>query len=562
MTIHRRRILHFFFLILFAFAWFGNLNYRSLFQTDEGRYAEIPREMVATGHWLTPRLDGLRYFEKPPLQYWATAASFTLFGFHNWSARLYTALCGFACILLVFMTGRRLWGERVGWLSALATASSLYVVFMGHFNTLDMSLTFFLSLCLCAFLIAQTYDEHTPGHRYWTYAAWGASACALMTKGLIGIVFPAGTLFLYMLVNWDWSWLRRMHWWGGMTIFLIIGAPWFVWISLHNPQFPYYFFIYQHFVRYLTPAAHRTGPIYYFVLLFLAAVLPWLAETFKVIARDWRRSVSESGRFDAVQALWIYVVFIIVFFSFSQSKLPSYILPVMPAVGLLLGRELAKEGRRELRWPILISLVVGLGLVVMALTMPYYPVKPDLARYYRAAAVWLAAGGMIIIVAVAIAFRERQRERWTSTVAVLAVGWFLFGQAVNTGAQALAPIYSTQSFARRLRPWNKTNVPFYTVGTYQQSLPFYLRRTLTLVAYQGELHFGLVLARQHGRLGPSRYIPTLRAFRPVWERKRQAVMILKPSLYRRLEKQGWPMHLVDVSPRRYAVVRRTAARGA
>jgi len=556
MNDHRRRALPLVFLVLFAVAWFGNLNYRSLFQTDEGRYAEIPREMVATGHWLTPRLDGLRYFEKPPLQYWATALSFTLFGYHNWTARLWAALCGFACILLVFVTGRRLWGERVGWLSALATASSLYVVFMGHFNTLDMSLTFFLALCLCSFLIAQTYDERSSKHRYWTYVAWAASACALMTKGLIGIVFPGGALFLYMLVNWDWSWLRKMHWWGGASIFLLIGAPWFVWISIRNPQFPYYFFIYQHFVRYLTPAAHRTGPIYYFVLLFAAAVLPWLVETVKIFARDWKRSNGESGRFNSVQALWIYVVFIIVFFSLSQSKLPSYILPVMPAVGLLIGRELSREGRSELRWPILISLLVGVGLVGVALALPYYPARPDLARYYRAVAVWLAAGGMVIIVATALAFRERQKERWLSTVAVLAVGWFLFGQIVNTGAQALAPIYSTQSFARRLRPWNKPQIPFYTVETYQQSLPFYLRRTLTLVNYEGELHFGLVLAREHGRLGPARYIPTLRAFRPIWDHDRQAVMILKPFLYRKLKKQGWPMHLVDVSPRRYAVVRR------
>ena len=166
---------------------------------------------------------------------------------------------------------------------------------------------------------------------------------------------------------------------------------------------------------------------------------------------------------------------------------------------------------------------------------------------------------MTIIVAAVLALRERQKERWTTTVAVLAVGWLLFGQVIITGAQALAPIYSTQSFARRLQPWNKPDVPFYTVETYQQSLPFYLRRTLTLVAYQGELHFGLVLAREHGRLGPSRYIPSLKAFRPLWDRDRQAVMILKPFLYRKLKREGWPMHLVDISPRRYAVARRADA---
>jgi 4-amino-4-deoxy-L-arabinose transferase-like glycosyltransferase len=194
-----RRIRPFVFLILFAVAWFGNLNYRSLFQTDEGRYAEIPREMVVTGHWLTPRLDGLRYFEKPPLQYWATAVSFTLFGFHNWSARLWSALCGFACILLVFVTGRRLWGERVGWLSALATASSLYVVFMGHFNTLDMSLTFFFGAQSVCVLDCPDARGENPGASLLDVRSLGSLGLRSHDERAHRDCFPRGDpLFVYV----------------------------------------------------------------------------------------------------------------------------------------------------------------------------------------------------------------------------------------------------------------------------------------------------------------------------------------------------------------------------
>jgi 4-amino-4-deoxy-L-arabinose transferase-like glycosyltransferase len=142
-------------LALFALVWFGNLQYRDLFQTDEGRYAEIPREMLVSGDWVTPKLDGFKYFEKPPLQYWTTAATYWVFGLHNWTARLWSALTGFFGVLLTWFVGRRLYDARTGWGAALVLASSLYYGFMGHFNSLDMGLAFFMSANLFCFLLSQ-----------------------------------------------------------------------------------------------------------------------------------------------------------------------------------------------------------------------------------------------------------------------------------------------------------------------------------------------------------------------------------------------------------------------
>src|SRR6185369_4589718 len=110
--------------LAFALAWFGNIGYRKLVKADEGRYAEIPREMVASGDWLTPRLNGFKYFEKPALQYWATAAAFSVFGLHDWAARLWPALTGFLGVLLVWLIGNRAFGPPVGLASAAVLASS------------------------------------------------------------------------------------------------------------------------------------------------------------------------------------------------------------------------------------------------------------------------------------------------------------------------------------------------------------------------------------------------------------------------------------------------------
>src|SRR2546423_14326121 len=132
-------------LAAFSLLWFCNLGYRHLVKPDEGRYAEIPREMVASGDWLTPRLNGYKYFEKPPLQYWVTAAAFTAFGKNEWAARLWTGLTGFLGVLLVFWAGKRLFAPPAGLFGAAVAASCALYVAIGHILTLDMALTFFMS---------------------------------------------------------------------------------------------------------------------------------------------------------------------------------------------------------------------------------------------------------------------------------------------------------------------------------------------------------------------------------------------------------------------------------
>ena len=142
--------------IIYALLWFGTLNYRHLIPSDEWRYAEIAREMLMTGDWVTPRYNGYKYVEKPPLQAWATAAAFQAFGIGDWQARLWTALTGFLTILLVGFTGARIYNARAGWLAAVVLASSPTWVINGHFNSLDMGLSVFLVAALCSLLLAQT----------------------------------------------------------------------------------------------------------------------------------------------------------------------------------------------------------------------------------------------------------------------------------------------------------------------------------------------------------------------------------------------------------------------
>jgi 4-amino-4-deoxy-L-arabinose transferase-like glycosyltransferase len=204
--------------------WFSNLEYRTLIKPDEGRYAEIPREMVASGDWTTPRLNDLKYFEKPPLQYWATAIAYEVFGEHQWTSRLWTGLTGFAGIFLVWFAGSRLFGREAGGYAALLLGSSLMYVLIGHINTLDMGVTFFITLSIVGLLIGQTRVVKSE-QRNWMLLAWAAMALAVLSKGLMGIVLPGAALFIYCVVERDFRVLKRMYWLHGLAVFLLIAAP-------------------------------------------------------------------------------------------------------------------------------------------------------------------------------------------------------------------------------------------------------------------------------------------------------------------------------------------------
>src|SRR5216684_1321231 len=200
-------------LAAFTFAWFCNLGYRHLVKPDEGRYAEIPREMVVSGDWLTPRLNGYKYFEKPALQYWFTAAAFTVFGQNEWAARLWPGLTGFLSVLLVFWAGNRLFGPPVGLYGAAVAASSAIYASAGHLLSLDMALCVFLSASVFAFAVAQRDPADEAERRRWMLIAWAAAALAVLSKGLVGIVLPTGAVALYVLIERDWKLLGRLHAW-------------------------------------------------------------------------------------------------------------------------------------------------------------------------------------------------------------------------------------------------------------------------------------------------------------------------------------------------------------
>jgi 4-amino-4-deoxy-L-arabinose transferase-like glycosyltransferase len=341
-------------LLMAIFVALDSPGQRKLFNPDEGRYSEISREMAASGDFVTPRLNGLKYFEKPPLQYWATAVAFKLFGESELTARLYITLCGLGCILLVAYTGTRVLDNETGLLAGLVMLSSLYVMLLNEIVVLDVGLTLWLTLAVSALMISE-YALSEVARKRWVWLGWAGMALAVLSKGLIGIVFPAAAVFLYCVVQRDLRLIRRLEWVVGLLVFLAISAPWFLLVWHANPEHPQFFFIHEHFERFLTTVHRREQPWWSFIALLLVGFLPWAFALIPAAIHGWRKAPSVIGQntFAPLRFLLIYSVFILLFFSKSGSKLPHYIAPMFPVLALVIAAYLKARDPRRLAWFIL-----------------------------------------------------------------------------------------------------------------------------------------------------------------------------------------------------------------
>ncbi len=532
--------------IIYALLWFGTLNYRHLIPSDEGRYAEIAREMLVTGDWITPRYNGYKYFEKPPLQAWATAAAFQVFGIGDWQARLWTALTGFLTILLVGFTGARIFNARAGWLAAVVLASSPMWIISGHFNSLDMGLSSFLVAALCSLLLAQT-SHNKNNCRNWMWACWTFMALATLSKGVIGAAIPAMVFIAYSITAWDWKIWTRLRLFSGSILFLAITAPWFVLVAQRNPEFLEFFFIHEHLQRFTQDAHSRTGPIYYFVPLLLIGMLPWFMQVPGAIAQAWseRRREFSAGW---LLVCWFAVIF--AFFSVSRSKLPGYIIPVFPALALIIGnrldRLLGHTNTMTLPWKLQTLGFALLGSVgFFFLDAIGKQARPDEIEAYAQYTYWVMAALAALVIFSAFAAWQSKRNGLQSIVG-FACGFFLCAIIAGTGHETLGRAVSGIDLVERVKASIPEKVSFYSIRLLDHTVPFYLGRTMIMVESPDELEFGV-------NQEPELWMPTLDAFIARWQGDQTAYAMMVPEQFDALKAQNFPMQEVDRDSRRVIV---------
>jgi 4-amino-4-deoxy-L-arabinose transferase-like glycosyltransferase len=462
--------------------------------------------------------------------------------------------------LFLGYVGFRLGGTTLGLYATATLIGCGGYIMNSHLLTLDGALCAFLIVAFGAFVIAQARAVTPSAQRHWMWLAWAAMAGATLSKGLIGVVIPGASLVLYTLVTRDFALWRRLHLVSGTLIYLALAAPWFIAVSRANPEFFDFFFIHEHFTRYLTVEHRRVEPWWYFIPLLVLGMLPW---TFVLVARIrsmWREAAPAANGFSWQRFAIVWAAFVFLFFSASGSKLASYILPAYPPLCLVaawLIRDIDLQS--FLRWTLPPTLLVV--LLAIASAFAYEPIAEHwvtdattlasahgLAPWLTAALAAWAIGGIVASVAIA---RGGASSR-TAAVLAMALSTLVCLQLGLLGYDNFRTTRSSRDILRAAEAANgpfANDAPFYHVHMYDQTTPFYLRRTTTFVSYRDEFALG-----QDAE--PERAIADEAAWIALWDRLPKGYAMMPVNDYVRFSDQGVPMRSIARDARRVLVSRR------
>ncbi len=467
-----------------------------LLEPDEGRNAEVAREMATTNDYVLPRLNGLPYVDKPVLFFAVEAATMKVLGPGALAARLPPLLFTLATLGVIAWFARRRGGTQAVWTAVVATGAAPLMLGFARTVIFDSTLTFFVVVALVAFYEAISDIGHRTsdiGNRWqWSALGWAATALAVLTKGPIGLALPLLIVLPYAL----WRRAARALWEpAGPLLFVALLLPWLMAMSRRVPDFLHYALVTETLMRLTTPALGRTGPFWYFLPIVLAGALPWTIVPLAGLRSSGLRRGAD-GRVDPYLAfLLCWIIVPLVFFSLSQSKRPQYVLPLVPAVALLVAHLWRGERPTGARAAGAVLITAGACVGAAPWLLPrILPLSPEIRDALRQTAFGLGSVAVVSGV-VAVAFGDRYQVALLSlALPVAAIPVVSTGLMRQIGRERSSAELAG-AIARALPP----EADVAAIGTFPLSLPFYLRQPVLLATATGAELTSNYLARDAGR---------------------------------------------------------------
>lgn len=445
-----------------------HLGKTPLLDPDEGRNGEVGREMAATNNYVIPRLDGMPYLDKPVLYFTVEAACMKLFGPTEFAARLPALFFTILTAAILFWFGRRVLGEEEAHVAAIVFLSMPLTFSFARTVIFDSALTFFIVGGLIAFYFAIDQELEASGSwwkRKWSFMAWAAIGLGVLTKGPVAIAVPLLVVIPYALKRRAFRALWSL---GGFAIFFIIVGPWVWAISQIVPDFLHYVLVTETFQRLTTESLKRTGPPWYFLPYLIGGALPW--SLFFIHGRGLGSQVrGAEGRSPAILFFWLWLLIPFVFFSLSQSKRPQYIVPILPALALLVAAQWTTERRWVgVRLAAIIFFILGLALFVFPLA--HLKIEPLVEAGARASAIPLA----ITTLCGAAAFFIKRRE---FALAALTIPIIALPLATEPIFEAMGARRSAKSFVEQIAGAKS----LIGLRDYTGSIQFYVRKPILVI---------------------------------------------------------------------------------
>ena len=479
--------------ILCAYMLFGRLGGWPLIAPDEGRNAEVAREMSQSHSWLVPTYDGLAYLDKPAFYFKTIALSFSLFGESEGVARLSSAFFGFSLAVVVFLFCRKMYDQRTATLAMLIVATTpLYIAF-SRIVIFDMSLAFFVSSTIFACFLAEEECEEKQRMRWYLIGALSAGIATLI-KGPVGFIVPTLVITIFNGIEGRLGVMKRAFALRQWAVFFAIVLPWFAGLSLLRPDFPYYGIMRESLARFTTTEFHRTAPFYYYAPIIAGTFFAWSLLLPESIVAAWQTRKRWS-RADRLLVVWAIVV--VCFFSVSQSKLPGYILTTVVALGILTARVFAlalnNDAGRAARilWHGTIPLL--LLSVIAAILISIIAVNPDILKNRLTAKHELFDLFIPTLLPLALSFGSvallSMCALWTRNTRLIFAAFISFPLLLMTVNFDLLALYAQTRSSRSLAEHIPATLPPATelvcLECLPNGLPFYLKRLMTVITRDG-----------------------------------------------------------------------------
>jgi 4-amino-4-deoxy-L-arabinose transferase-like glycosyltransferase len=446
-------------------------------------------------------------------------------------------------LLLVAWAGRRLYGELAGLHAALILGSGTLFYLLAHINTLDMGLTFYLTAAMLSFVFAQRDTASASIRRYCMWLTWLMLGLATLQKGLVAVALPGFALVLYTLVQRDWRLWLRLQLLAGLVLVLAVNLPWWLLMAKRNAGFVDFFFVHEHYTRFVTTEHGRSQPWWYFGALLSVGLLPWIAPVIRGALSGWRAPPQQFS-VERFMLLWSAAVFI--FYSPSGSKLAPYILPMIPPLALLAGRFLAalEPAAGALTSTLLLSAVMAIGLMSLPLVAAHLKLPVEHRGGYEKIAELGLLAGMLLALATALAAVLARRRARLSAVATLATGLMASLALFTNGSNELERWRGGTLLAADIAPHLAADTPLYCLDMYPQTTIFTLARTCVVVGDYGELETQF-------DDGEVNWLPA-EAFIAAWRAAPRAVAVIDPATWPRWQALQIPANIVATKP--YAIV--------
>ncbi|OGT60106.1 MAG: hypothetical protein A3E85_03360 [Gammaproteobacteria bacterium RIFCSPHIGHO2_12_FULL_45_12] len=466
-----------FIITLFYLIWIGHFP---LFTPDEGRYPEVAREMVQTGNYITPRVNGVAFLDKPILYYWLQALAIHLFGIKEWALRLFPALLGVLASLVTYACGRHLFDRRTGLLSAIILATSPLFFAGSHYANLDLEVASLIT-CTLLFLICGLQSV-TPLRSYWLGAAYTSAAFAFLTKGLIAVAFPCMIGGAWIALLGRWQALKSMRLLLGTLWFTAIVLPWYALVQKANPAFLHFFFLTQQVTRFLSAAEfNNKTPFWFYAPIVLIGFFPWTIFLIQSLTTAIKQTWHDRMRHQTTLYLLLWTGIVFVFFSVPHSKTIGYIFPIFPPLALLTGHYLSENWTRTRETGLHLSALIFAvsGIVLTALL--FFANEHQWAVLTPAFFPYLSTIAAILLISGLLAWHLRNKKNCLPLITLCVICSTSSLLTLTLGAKDLNT-NTSKPLATYLKTVLQPEDEVATYFKYYQDLPLYLERRITIVA--------------------------------------------------------------------------------